>query len=378
MRLYRKTWAEIDLDRIKHNITAIKQYANPKHYFCVVKANGYGHDAVEVGKVAIEAGATYLAVAFSDEAIHLRDDIPDFPLFVLGPVNIESFSDLAEYDITVTLHDLEHVKKAVSTYNGKPLKVHLKLDTGMNRVGLLSNQELIEAISLINATPYLELEGLFTHISTADSNDYSHFLYQQDRLDDMLKGINLDDIKIIHVANSATTLHHKGEYKHNKGVRLGIAMYGLKPSDDLLLPVNLKQAFSLHSIITQVKLVKAGQKVGYGATYMATEDEYIATIPIGYADGWLRYHQDRMVEIDGGLYPIVGRVCMDQCMIKVNASIKAGDKVTLLGDIMTVDRAAADLNTINYEIVCSISDRVPRIFKKNGEYISSKYQRYLK
>ena len=377
MRLYRKTWVEVDLDRIKDNITAIKDYSNPDYLFCVVKANAYGHDAVEVGKVAIEAGATHLAVAFMDEAIHLRKDIVDFPLFVLGPVNTDSLDDAAASNITVALHEINQIRSVCDSYKGPLLKVHIKLDSGMNRVGLQTNKEVKEAIELLNANSSIYLEGIFTHISTADSSNYTYFLYQQKRIDELLENVDVSKFDIIHIANSATTLLHKDEYKYNNVVRLGIAMYGLTPSTDLKLPITIKQAFSLHSCITQVKLVKAGQKVGYGATYEAEKDQYIATIPIGYADGWLRYHQDRSVELDGGLFPIVGRVCMDQCMVKVDRVAKAGDKITLIGDVMTVDRAASDLDTINYEIVCSISDRVPRIFKKNGEYVASKYQRYL-
>ena len=370
---YRDSWAEIDLDRVYHNVSQIKQHCGFEHLFAVVKANAYGHGDVEVARTALEAGATHLAVAFLDEALELRPHFPDQCILVMGPMRASDLAIAAENRITVTAHDIDWIE-AAADYQGDPVNVHIKLDSGMNRIGLQQRQQLERACELLRAHPSLNLCGLFSHFATADGdNDY--YFDQLQQFDALVDGFDLSGFDIIHQSNSAAMLRH-GKQRHSNGGRLGIAMYGLPPSDDLALPFELKQAFSLHTRITQIKTVKAGDKVGYGATYQAEQDEVIATLPIGYADGWLRYHQGRDVVIRGKRYPIVGRVCMDQCMIRVDDSVKLNDKVTLLGDLISVTDAANDLNTINYEIVCSISDRIPRIFKRHGKPSGQRYDRF--
>ena len=370
---YRDTWAEIDLDRIQHNVSHIKAHSGFDYLFAVVKANAYGHGDLEVARAALDAGATHLAVAFLDEAVQLRPHFPDTDILVMGPIRPTDLGYAAEHKISVTAHDLEWIAQ-IADYQGPGVDIHLKLDTGMNRIGLQQRSDFLLACQQLRANPAVNLCGLFSHFATADADD-NYYQEQLQRFDAMLDGVDLSDFKIIHQSNSAALLRHGKQHYSNAG-RLGIAMYGLAPSGDEQYPVELKQAFSLHSRITQIKQIHAGDKVGYGATYEAQADEWIATLPLGYADGWLRYHQGRNVEINGKLYPLVGRICMDQCMVRIDDSIKLGDKVTLLGDKVTVTDAANDLNTINYEITCTISDRVPRVFMRKGKEVSKRNYRF--
>ncbi|MEH6472047.1 MAG: alanine racemase [Halopseudomonas sp.] len=370
---YRDTWAEIDLDRIYHNVSHIKAHSGFSQLFAVVKANAYGHGDIEVARTALEAGATHLAVAFLDEAIRLRQYFPSQPILVMGVIRCQDIAVAAERRIAITAHDLAWIE-AVSDYTGPQLDLHIKLDSGMNRVGLKQRDQLTRGCDLLRNNPAINLCGLFSHFATADCDDkfYQQQLENFDRLTD---AIDLNSFELIHQSNSAAMLRH-GPQPHSNAARLGIAMYGLPPSDELSLPFELQQAFSLHSRISQVKQLKQGEHVGYGATYQAEDDQLIGILPLGYADGWLRYHQGRDVEINGKRYPIVGRVCMDQCMVRIDETIEVGTQVTLLGDLISVTDAASDLNTINYEIVCSISDRVPRIYRRYGQIVDERNDRF--
>lgn len=355
--MYRSTWVEINLDSIYHNVKSIKEYTGYDKLYAVVKANAYGHGDIEVAKVALEAGATHLAVAFLDEALRLRKYF-DCPILVLGYTEEKYFDLASENDIELTItHDVEY---------DKLLKVHIKVDTGMNRLGLKSPNEFKNLVKKVNDSDNLSLEGVFTHLATAGSND--------DYYESQIEELREFDIShnFIHVNNSAGMLAYKNNFDAG---RLGIAMYGLTPYEGAL-PVELKQAFSLHAKITNVKQIFRGESVGYGATFTAEKDEYIATIAIGYADGWIRAHRGCDVSINGKRYQSVGTICMDQMMIKVDDTVKLGDVVSLINDDITVDEVAERMNTINYEVTCSISDRVPRIFIRNNEVIKTVNYRF--
>ncbi|WCN07489.1 alanine racemase [Marinomonas mediterranea] len=370
---YRDTWVEVDLDRIAHNVSHIKEHSGYEHLFAVVKANAYGHGDVEVARAALDAGATHLAVAFLDEALSLRLAIKDVPILVMGPVRVEDISLAAEHKIHITVHDMDWIMQAAH-YCGPTVNVHLKMDSGMHRIGLTSAATLALANSTLREYKHINLVGLFTHFATADScKDY--YSQQLKNVAEMTAGLDLNTFEYVHQSNSAALLYQTPQPNANCA-RLGIAMYGLAPNNEMSSPVSLKQAFSLHSRITQVKSILAGDKVGYGATFEAKTPMKIAVIPIGYADGWLRYHQNRSVSIKGKLYPIVGRICMDQSMILIDETITTGDQVDLINDQCTVDMAAKDLQTINYEIVCSISDRVPRRYLQGGVTVSERNDRF--
>ncbi|WP_412758876.1 alanine racemase [Metabacillus fastidiosus] len=373
MSFHRDTWAEINLDAISHNVKSMKKHigANVK-LIAVVKANAYGHGDFQVAKAAISAGAEQLAVAFLDEAIALRTLGITLPILVLGATRSEDAQLAIEYDLTLTCFSKDWLDDAKQNIRQGQLKLHLKVDTGMGRIGVTKEEELNEILVFLNSNPRFKLLGVYTHFSTADEIETDYFKLQYERFTNMIRLIPDDNIQI-HCANSATGLRFP-DHAFN-AVRFGIAMYGLTPSLDIVdeLPFPLEEAFSLHSKLTHVKKVPKGTKVSYGATYEAGDDEWIGTIPIGYADGWIRRLSGSEVLVDGERVPIIGRICMDQLMVKLPSEKPVGTKVTFIGkqgnEFISVDEIAKRLETINYEVTCSITSRVPRLFLQNGSII---------
>lgn len=369
---YRDAWVEINLDHISYNIKEImKHIQKDVKVFAVVKANAYGHGDIEVAKTVLEAGASYLIVAFLDEALTLRKKGITAPILVLGACRPEDAWIAAENNITLTVFQEEWLTKAKNNLT-TTLTIHLKLDTGMGRLGIRNKETLNQLVTIANSEPLIHLEGIYTHFSTSDELDLSYFNLQMSRFQEMLYCLE-NKPKYIHSGNSAATLRFPET--HLNAVRTGISLYGLTPSPEItsMLPFPLKAAFSLHTKLVHVKKVQKGEKISYGATYETTEDEWIGTLPIGYADGWIRKLQGQEVIIDGERAPIVGRICMDQCMIKLPSQLPVGTPVTLIGQQgnveITVDEIAKKLETINYEITCMIAPRVPRVYKKDGQVI---------
>lgn len=371
---YRDTWIEVDLDCIYENVVAMKRYLPKKvEIIAVVKANAYGHGDIEVAKTALEAGASYLAVAFLDEALSLRQRGITAPILVLGATRPKDASIASQHNITLTITHLDWLKEAKEKLSSdSSLTIHVKLDTGMGRLGVKEKQELLDIIELINKTYAFLFEGVFTHFATADELDTTYFYSQYKTFIEMLEWLP-EKPKMIHCGNSATGLQFPE--KVFNAVRMGIAMYGLTPSKEIkpALPFELKEAFTFHSKLVQVKQLQKGEKVSYGATYTAEKDIWVGTVPVGYADGWIRKMQNFHVIIDGHLCQIIGRVCMDQFMVLLPKLLPRGSKVTLIGKqnntTITIDDVAEYLQTINYEIPCTISSRVPRIFLKNKSII---------
>ncbi|WP_035350502.1 alanine racemase [Fictibacillus gelatini] len=372
-KFYRDTWAEIDLTCIEHNIRSIKAILTPKaHVMAVVKANGYGHGAVEVAKRALEAGASFLGVALLDEAISLREAGIKAPILVLGRVRPQDVAIASNYQISLTVFQSEWVREALEHLpSDNRINVHIKLDTGMGRIGLREIEEVKQLIDLLMPNDKLIIEGIFTHFATADELDSPLVEQQLTKFREMVGWLKEWGVEpaFVHCANSAATLRFP-EAPFNL-FRVGIAMYGLSPSPELkkVLPVSLKEAFSLHSRLIHVKKIQAGDTVSYGATYTAKGEEWIGTIPIGYADGWMRrYAEGGHVIVGGVKVPIVGRICMDQCMVRLPYEMKIGELVTMIGrqgkEEITIDSLAKQIGTINYEIPCLITARVPRIYKK--------------
>jgi alanine racemase len=372
-RFFRDTWVEIDLDNLYKNVENIKNHLPADvTMFAVVKANAYGHGDVQTARTALKAGAGGLAVAFLDEAISLREHGIDAPILVLGATRAEDAYLAITHNISLTVFDygwLESARGFLEKENGK-LNIHIKCDTGMGRIGVRNSEDLQKVEKLIRQEDMFHLEGVFTHFATADELDKEYFDRQLRLFEEMISTLS-ERPKYIHSSNSAATLSHP-ESNFN-AVRAGIAMYGLSPSIEMksILPFPLEQVFSLHSRVVQVKELDAGEKVSYGATYETKKNEWIGTLPIGYADGWLRRLQGQEVLVNGKRAPIVGRICMDQCMISLPDEVKPGTKVTLIGrqaeDFISMDEIAGKLDTINYEIPCIISNRVPRIYIKDGE-----------
>ncbi|MDF2947915.1 MAG: alanine racemase [Bacillales bacterium] len=373
---YRNTYAEINLDNIKYNIQSISQIIGAnKEIMAIVKAEAYGHGAIEVARASLDAGATMLGVALLDEAVNLRLNGISCPILVMGYVDPSYANIAANMDISVTAVDLTWIKKLESERLDNRVKVHVKIDTGMNRLGLKSVVELNQLIQVLQENPNIVLEGVFTHFATADELDQNLYQKQKELFKlylSELKNNNID-VRYIHSSNSAGSIRFPDDIYNI--CRIGIAMYGLAPSVEIIeeIPFELRRVMSLHSTISSVKKVGVGDSISYGATYKSTREEWIATVPIGYADGWRRSLQGHYVLVDGNKCEIIGRVCMDQIMIRLPYEVETGSKVTLIGkqeDIeITADDIALFLGTINYEVTCMISSRVPRIFFENKSII---------
>ncbi|MFB6467377.1 alanine racemase [Cytobacillus sp. Hz8] len=374
---FRDTWVEVDLDAIAANLEETKKLLNQDTKFiAIVKANAYGHGDAQIAEVALESGASYLAVAFLDEAIALRKKGINAPILVLGASRAQDVSIAAEQQITLTVFQEDWLYDAMHYLNKDvPLKVHIKIDTGMGRIGVKTPAELQKVEEIMMADGRFEIEGVFTHFATADEMDRTYYHQQLKQFNTMVESMKEKPV-LIHASNSAATL--RSQEAHFNAVRLGIAMYGLTPSMEMEpeIPFPLKEAFSLHSKLIHVKKLEKGEKVSYGATYETPEEEWIGTIPIGYADGWIRKLQGQFVLVDGIKVPIVGRICMDQCMIKLPYEVPVGTTVTLIGkqkdQFISINDVATRLETINYEVPCIISNRVPRIYKKFGKMVDMK------
>ena len=371
---YRDTWAEIDLDAITHNVKQIKDLHPTKEIFAVVKANGYGHGDAEVSKVAIEAGVSCLAVSGLDEALRLRQSGIEVPILVLGMTRLKDVALAAENNISLTAHDEVWINHLVSLPLEKKIKVHLKIDSGMHRLGLMDANQIQTNFNLLKTAPMVEVEGIFTHMATADC-DKEYLDYQIQNFKNLISNSDLSGVKYVHLENTATLLQKEFDFDH--AIRLGIGLYGVNPDANFIpIDFDLKPALKLLSNLVQVKQIKKGDKVGYGSTYEAKNDEWIGVVPIGYADGWIRLHQGRCVIVEGHECEIVGRVCMDQMMIRLPKQFPMGTTVTLIGDGMPVERVAKEIGTISYEILCLISDRVPRVYTQNGKTIAVKKMRF--
>ncbi|WP_019244126.1 alanine racemase [Bacillus massilioanorexius] len=374
---YRDTWAEINLDYIYDNVSKMKSMLNEDVKLCaVVKANGYGHGDLEVAQTAIEAGADFLAVAFLDEAIILRKKGIVCPILVLGAVRASDVEMAARLHVSITVFNNDWLNEA-STHipQGLKLPIHIKCDTGMGRLGYRDASQLKAAEEIIRQTDVFMFEGIYTHFATADELDLTYFNKQYERFQEMVEQLS-EKPDLVHCGNSAAALRFHKTWCN--AIRYGITMYGLSPSPEIKeeIPFAIDEAFSLHTKIVHVKQIEKDDHVSYGATYTAQEKEWIATLPVGYADGWIRKLQGQEVLINGQRVPIVGRVCMDQCMIKLPSYYPVGTEVTLIGkngnQMISIDEIARKLDTINYEVTCMINWRIPRIYKRHGQVCSTR------
>ncbi len=372
----RPVWAEINLDNLAHNMREVRRVTRPESKVtAVIKADGYGHGAAVIGKTLLENGADRFAVATLSEAIQLRKSYPDTEILILGFTPVELADRVVDNNLIQTLYSLDTASEfgKIAEGRGTRVKIHIKLDTGMSRIGMQTTAETVDEILEISKLPGVELEGMYTHFAAADETDKT-FTHQQAAkyqwvVDELAKRNVSFAVK--HVSNSAGIIDLP-EYNHDM-VRAGIMLYGLYPSDDVnQKAVDLKEVMTLKARISHVKELEPGRGVSYGLKYVTDAKEKIATLPIGYADGYTRMLTDKSnVLVQGKRVPVVGRICMDQCMINVTGmDVSAGDTVTLFGgdepDKIWINEVAAWLGTINYEIVCMIDKRVPRVYTKNG------------
>lgn len=361
------TWAEINLDNIKYNLDNLKKLTKKDTLICgVVKANAYGHGLVEISKFLESQNVDYLAVARVDEAIKLRENNVNLPILVLGYTPFSSLDEVIKNNIIITVYSLEIAQKInyICKEIGKKINVHIKVDTGMNRLGINFN-DIFDINSLFDLD-YLNILGVFTHLATADEKDLSFCDLQIQRFENVIKNLPKNKNLIIHLSNSAMA-HYlpKGEYNM---IRYGISLYGYHPDPDIIKSIDLKPALTLKTKITNIKKVKKGEGISYNLTYKAKNDETIVTLGIGYADGFFRNQKNPKVIIKGEIFDVVGRICMDQCMVRVDKEININiddEVIVFSSDKITANDVAKRANTISYEVLTNISDRVKRIYKKS-------------
>ena len=376
-KMIRPVWAEIDLDAIKYNIDSIKRRVDTKELIAVVKADAYGHGALDVSKTLVENGATKLAVAVITEAMELRHGNINTPIMILGYTPLEFAADLINYDIEQTIFDLEYATKLseIALNLGKKAKVHVALDTGMGRICFLINDNSLNEILKISSLKGLEVVGIFTHFATADESDKNYSNKQYKKFTDfneklVSKGVN---IPLKHVSNSGAIIDMPNTYLD--GVRAGIVLYGYYPSEDVLKQnLDLKKAITIKTQVAHVKILDKNEYVSYGRKFKTERKSIIATLPIGYADGYSRALTGKAkVIINGKFAPVVGTICMDQCMIDVTdiGDVHVGDEVIVLGkdkDLkFDADDMAKAMGTINYEVLCMIKQRIPRVYIEDGK-----------
>ncbi|NSB13174.1 alanine racemase [Clostridium beijerinckii] len=377
-KILRPVYAEIDLDAIAYNMKNIKNLAKDKEVIAVVKADCYGHGALDVAPTLLENGASRLAVAVLTEGIELRNDNIKAPIMILGYTPSYLNEELIKYDLEQTVYDLDYAKELSKTALSlnKKAKIHIAIDTGMGRIGFLPTEKAIDDICKICSLEGLEVIGIFTHFSTSDEKDKEYTNEQFEKFTNLLKKLsNLNiEIPIKHVSNSGAIMDMPETYLD--AVRAGIILYGYYPSNEVKKEnLSLKPALTLKATITRVQEMDAGMSISYGRTFKTKRRSLIATIPIGYADGYSRLlAKNAKVIINGQFAPIVGRICMDQCMIDItdiNGDIKVGDEVIVLGEQdglrFNADDFAEIMGTINYEILCMLKYRIPRVYVKNGK-----------
>ncbi|MFB7817828.1 alanine racemase [Paenibacillus chitinolyticus] len=380
---YRDTWAEISLDAIEHNARTFKKNLQRGcKLMAVVKADGYGHGAYETARAALRAGAEYLAVALLDEALELRAAGITEPLLVLGYTPPRSVEKAVRAGVTLTVFTtdvLEAVEAAAAVSSRTPARIHLKVDTGMTRIGVRTAEEARSIARQAIQTPGVALEGIFTHFATADSADDTFTREQFRRFMNIVDHLSDDgiDIPLRHCCNSAATMQYPD--MHLDMVRVGISLYGLLPSVASERDTHpLKPAMQFKTRLVQVKDVEVGTPVSYGGTFIAERPTRIGTIPAGYADGLSRSLSNRGdMLLHGRRVRIAGRVCMDQTMLDITdvENTEEGDPVTIFGKsgdaFLHVDEIAELMDTINYEVVCLIGKRVPRVYLHKGKPSSS-------
>jgi alanine racemase len=374
--LTRPAWVEISIDNLRHNFREVRRLISPDtKVMAIIKADAYGHGAVEVGEALLDEGADCFGVATLSEALQLRSRFETVEILILG-YTPEEFSDIVvTNNLTQTVFTSQHAKelsKAACSAQ-KTAKVHIKVDTGMRRLGMRPTEENLELVKEIFNLDNIKVDAIFTHFATADETDKTSSREQARSFDDFvarLSGIGIS-IDTEHMCNSAGIIEFQ-DY-HRQMVRPGIMLYGLYPSSEVNMGrVNLRQIMSLRARITHIKDVYDGEGVSYGGIYRARGHRNIATVPVGYADGFSRMLTNKAeVIVNGVRVPVVGKICMDQFMIDVtDLDVYTGDIVTIYGEdkdqFMGIDEVAQMLGTINYEVTCMVNKRVPRVYIKDS------------
>lgn len=367
-----RSYVRVDIPAVIHNINEVKKRVAPDvKVMAVIKADAYGHGAVEVG-TALRNVVDCFGVATIEEAVELRTAGLLLPILILGYTMHAKYADVVAWDVTQTIYNYEDAKllSAEARRQGKTARVHIALDTGMTRIGFPAVKDSVAELQRIAALDNIYLEGVFTHMSCADSTDKAYAKKQMKRFDDFLALMDAAGLEVLvkHICNSAGIMEFD-DHRYNM-VRAGIIIYGLYPSEEVVKErLDLKPALSWYAHVTHVKTTPAGEGVSYGATYVTERPTRIATVGLGYADGYSRALSNKgYVLIRGKRAPIIGRVCMDQFMVDVSEidGVSVEDVVTLVGTDgerhISVEEIAALADSFNYEFVCDISKRVPRVY----------------
>lgn len=395
--MYRQTYLEVDCEKLKNNIIEIKKnYSDYNYYFGVVKANAYGHGSYIINSL-IAGGINYLAVSSLEEALNLRTYNSEIPILVLEPINLNYIETCIQNNITITVSNTEYFKNLLKAELSNTLKLHIKIDSGMSRLGIQTNEDFNYIIQNIPQNSKLFLEGIYTHFATSGILD-KHWDDQLESFKKITQDIDLSTIPIVHMGRSLTLVNHP-KIPFCNGIRLGIIMYGMSQSmpqatgfraflrnirnnyNKKKLKISpttttnnlkLQTAITLYSEVIDLRKIKKNNFVGYGASYVSDTDAIIATIPIGYADGVPR--KIKHVVINNKKYNVVGNMCMDMLCVKVDDTVKLGDKVILIGgDKLPVKAVANECGINTYSLFTGITTRVPRVYKTDNDYVEIKY-----
>lgn len=344
---YRNTYAKINLDNIKNNVkTIISNFTGYKYYIGVVKADTYGHNSKEVIKSIIDGGCNYLAVSSLDEAMEIRKEF-NIPILCLGIIDSKYIDICINNNIDITIPNINYFREI----KDKKVTAHIKIDTGMNRLGIKEKEELNE---IFNTNTNINIKGIYTHIYEALDEENTN--NQISKFKELTSDIDLNKIEMIHIAQSDTLINYP-KIDITNGCRLGIIMYGLTDSN-----LELLDTIELISEIIDIKKLKKDETVSYNGTYKATTDELIGIVSIGYADGVNRKLTGAYIYINDKKYRIIGNICMDMLMVKIDENVKVHDKVYIYKDINHIKYLSNYIETIPYELICNISKRVPRIY----------------
>ena len=395
--MYRKTYVEVNIDNLKNNVkNIINYYNNYDYYFGVVKGNCYGHGITYVINELIESGVNYLAVSSLEEVLEARNINKTIPILSLEHINLEYIDICIKNNITITVHDYNYAKELINKKINKKLKIHIKIDSGMNRLGFKYKTELNEIYEDLKNKENIEIEGIFTHFATLGIND-KEWDNQLEKFKEITSDINLKEIPIVHLYKSAAFINHP-KLDFANGIRMGISMYGYdsipkysnkgiknklrsikryinKKKNNISqtmtkLPIELRPAFKMYSEIIQIKNIKKGEFVGYGAIYRAMKDEIIGIIAVGYDDGIFRKSKGRYVTINNKRYQLIGDVGMGMTAVKIDNTVNMYDKVTLIGDKVSIKEVSIHNGTSIYETMCNIGKQIPRIYIKDNEVIA--------
>lgn len=377
MENIRPVWLEINLDAIAHNVKKIRQIVGKNtQIIAIVKANAYGHGAIEVSETLLENGVTMLGVGVIEEGVVLREANIKAPILVCGLTTDDQYESLIVHNLTATVCDLKAVKilSRIASKNKKKVGIHIKIDTGMGRLGI-SSEDTLNFVKEIGKMENIEIEGIFTHFAATNEEDGNYTRKQFEKYKKALLELERGGINIPlkHVANSTAILN--SSRFHLNAVRPGMIVYGLFPSPRIKQIVQLRPAAEFKTKIIFLKEVSAGKSIGYGGTYTTTKPTRIATLPVGYADGysWLLSNKGEVL-VRGERAPIIGRICMDLCMIDVShiRGVQIGDEVVLWGKqgskMISAEEVAQKIGSIVYEVICMVDkERVPKVFMKNGK-----------